>query len=155
MINYGWGREGQVFGNGEDYPKGSYYAVFLVSLFWHTLFLAVIKTQATHDWTVKTSLKKICRKLTLWRILKVDFGPGAIVLFLFIYERSAASSYTHIAIFQIQIRRDARRKILTLYIYRYYFSGGTIDYIDQKNDMDWRSLIEEDRKMTRVSNTGP
>lgn len=58
MINYGWGREGQVFGNGEDYPRGSYYAVFLVSLFWHTLFLAVIKTQATHDWTIKTSLKK-------------------------------------------------------------------------------------------------
>lgn len=25
----------------------------------HTLFLAVIKTQATHDWIVKTSLKNL------------------------------------------------------------------------------------------------
>jgi len=35
------------------------YAVFLVSLLGYThAFLAVIKTQATHDWTVKTSLEK-------------------------------------------------------------------------------------------------
>jgi len=46
-----------------DYPRESYTQMFLASPCFdtHAISRNVIKIQATHNWTVKTSLKKTCR----------------------------------------------------------------------------------------------
>lgn len=103
-IIFEWGRgKGQRKGIGELEERGGVIiredrvTRCFSSFVWYTRYFAVIRTQATHDWTIKPSFQKR-HMLTLWRILKMSqliFRSRNCLVLFFFAGTSAAILTTH------------------------------------------------------------